>query len=78
MVCLVISYHGDTLLCSLVLRDLCADLDNDNVFYLSGLAEVTVLGWMRAIHKMEVIPVITRNFEDQNDSLLKCLVEELR
>lgn len=64
MVCLVISYHGDTLLCSLALRDLCADLDNDNVFYLSGLAEVTVLGWMRAIHKMEVIPFITRNFED--------------
>ena len=75
MVCLVISYHGDTLLCSLVLRDLCADLDNDNVFYLSELAEVTVLGWMRAIHK---IPVITRNFEDQSDSLPKCLVEELR
>ena len=59
MVCLVISYHVAHLF-----FEICADLDNDNVFYLSGLAEVTVLGWMRAIHKMEVIPFITRNFED--------------
>ena len=53
------------------------DLHADNiVFALPGLAELTAQDWMENIHEIpDLIPVIPRKFEDQNNSLPKYLVE---